>query len=64
LMVLAPEVLLDFDHSIIHFLLHFFFALMAVLFSRSLPIRLLVRERHKMLVRERLAALALVIFSL
>jgi len=38
LVVLAPEVLLDLDDGIIHFLPNFFIKLMPILLSRSLTI--------------------------
>ena len=38
LVVLAPEVLLDLDHGIIHFFPYFILKLMPILLSWSLPI--------------------------
>jgi hypothetical protein len=40
LVVLAPEVLLDFDHGFIHSFAHFFFVLTAALLSMNIPISL------------------------
>ena len=63
-MTLAPEILLDFDRGIIHSLPHFHKKLQRILLSRCRPFRLIVRQRHKELVRKRQSALHLLFFFL